>query len=411
MLAGWLRRTQGAVSRIARSSEPCRDLDVLVHYAETLRIPEQLLWFRLPPPAAGAAFAASGVDGQDSDDPRSTTEEGEPVERRNLLKIASLGAAATVLGEDARTRLVETLEHEHAPDDTAVCLLEKRMAELYRAEETVPARQLVDAVARHRQEAAQLLNLSASAAASDQLRRRLLSTMGEADALSGWLFFDLGRDRPATIRLRSALNLARQAGDRPLFACTLTYFSYLAGKRGNHDSARRMLTDAQQHVRGPSYPATRSWIAAREAEESAYMGDVDAARLAVERAITAFDYAKPLDERPWTSFYSQSRLGSLALSAYTRIDHPEGEKLFEELLRSESPHNSKVRAIVQVDRAMASARRKDYQTASEYAEESLQLVRQTETSVARHRLSALRSALPAAGTAGNLRDRLAAAGI
>src|SRR5215470_892818 len=46
-VAGWLGLTQAQVSRI-ENGPPVRHLDNLTHWARTLRIPEHLLWFKLP---------------------------------------------------------------------------------------------------------------------------------------------------------------------------------------------------------------------------------------------------------------------------------------------------------------------------------------------------------------------------
>ena len=47
LLGDWLGLTQAQVSRI-ENGPPIRNLDTLAHWARTLRIPPDLLWFRLP---------------------------------------------------------------------------------------------------------------------------------------------------------------------------------------------------------------------------------------------------------------------------------------------------------------------------------------------------------------------------
>jgi tetratricopeptide (TPR) repeat protein len=47
VVAGWLGLTQAQISRIENGA-PVRHLDSLTHWARTLRIPEHLLWFKLP---------------------------------------------------------------------------------------------------------------------------------------------------------------------------------------------------------------------------------------------------------------------------------------------------------------------------------------------------------------------------
>jgi transcriptional regulator with XRE-family HTH domain len=47
LVAGWLGLTQTQLSRI-ENGPPVKDLDKLIHWARTLRIPTDLLWFKLP---------------------------------------------------------------------------------------------------------------------------------------------------------------------------------------------------------------------------------------------------------------------------------------------------------------------------------------------------------------------------
>ena len=47
LLGDWLGLTQAQVSRI-ENGPPIRNLDTLAHWARTLRIPPDLLWFKLP---------------------------------------------------------------------------------------------------------------------------------------------------------------------------------------------------------------------------------------------------------------------------------------------------------------------------------------------------------------------------
>jgi transcriptional regulator with XRE-family HTH domain len=47
LVAGWLGLTQAQLSRI-ENGPPIRDLGKLIHWADTLRIPAEHLWFDLP---------------------------------------------------------------------------------------------------------------------------------------------------------------------------------------------------------------------------------------------------------------------------------------------------------------------------------------------------------------------------
>ena len=52
-LAEWLGLSQGQVSRVERGIHPVRDMDALIHWARTLRLPPGSAWFEVPPVAGG----------------------------------------------------------------------------------------------------------------------------------------------------------------------------------------------------------------------------------------------------------------------------------------------------------------------------------------------------------------------
>jgi tetratricopeptide (TPR) repeat protein len=232
--------------------------------------------------------------------------------------------------------------------------------------------------------------------------------LGETNALAGWLLFDLGRASDATNAWRSALRVAKETGDGPLAACALSYWSYLATSRNDTAPAIRLLQQARDYVPGSSAPATRSWIAAREAEELARLGDETGALRAVDRALTTFDFARPRSERPWTVFFSASRLGSMTVSTYTALRHRETTVAADSLLASLPPTHNKVRAIVLSDLTVNAVQTNDYERATALASDAIEAALRTETSLAKQRLLALAATLPSTGKGGltPLRDQI-----
>jgi hypothetical protein len=229
--------------------------------------------------------------------------------------------------------------------------------------------------------------------------------------LAGWLLFDLGRGNDAADAWRSALRVAKETGDGPLAACALTYWSYLAASRNDTAPAVRLLQQAKEYVPGSSAPATRSWISAREAEELARMGDETGSLRTVERALTAFDFARPRSERPWTVFFSASRLGSMTVSAYTILRHRDANAAADSLLTSLPPTHNKVRAIVLSDLTVNAVQTNDYDRATALASDAIEAASQTETSLAKQRLLALAATLQSTNNgdpANVLRDQIMA---
>ncbi|MFB9433262.1 helix-turn-helix domain-containing protein [Streptoalloteichus tenebrarius] len=410
----WIGLTQGQVSRHERGG-PVTDLHRLERWARALRVPERLLWFTLPPvePVDDFHPVKRLILPRNLPLRRQVPDEGgDDVNRRGLLKAAGVTAAAAgsaLLAASPWQRLTEATARGRAADDTTVELVEDKTSEFYQTEEVVPARQLLTALRQHRATIHALVNNTRRA----DLRSRLLVALGETDALTGWLWFDLNQPDHAALAWRGTLQLAEQVGDGPLAACALGYWSYLASARGATRAAIRMLVAAGERVRGSSAPATRSWIAVREAEERASLSEESEALRAVERAITAFDYAHPRTERPWTAFFTASRLGSSTVTTYNRLGHRDADATADSLLASLGPSENKVRALVLSDLALSAVRTQNFDRADGLASAALDLASRTEASLAIGRLRELRSALPRkrhSGTADQLRQRLAVLG-
>lgn len=328
--------------------------------------------------------------------------------RRDLLKIAgATAAAAGLLSDTPWQRLLNSVEKGRPVDTATVQLMQDRTADLFHTEETVPARQLLESIAQHRNTLTTLL----TNARIESIRHDLAVSLGETDVLTGWLLFDLGRGNEAANAWRSALKTAKEAGDGALAACALGYWSYLATSRNDTAPAARLLQQAREYVPGSSAPATRSWLSAREAEELARLGDETGALRAVERALTAFDFARPRSERPWTAFFGASRLGSMTVSAYTTLRHRDATVAADSLLMSLSPMENKVRAIVLSDLTINAAQTNDYDRASTLVSDAIELTVRTETTLAKQRLLLLAATLPSTNNGGDptadvLRDQI-----
>ncbi|QFU94685.1 hypothetical protein YIM_47800 [Amycolatopsis sp. YIM 10] len=129
---------------------------------------------------------------------------------------------------------------------------------------------------------------------------------------------------------------------------------------------------------------------------------------ALDQAVTVFDYAPNGPSRPWTSFFTENRLGSLAVSTFGRMNHRETDAAAADLLGSLTPSETKVRALVLADLATSAARSADFDRVQSLAAESAPLATRTEASLAIDRLWEVVELLPEqrTGTAGQTRERL-----
>lgn len=373
-LGDWCSLSQVQISRLEAAPQGPRDLNKLENWADRLFVPPRLRWFGTYTPRE----SQGPIDAPNVDD----------VDRRDLLKLGGIVAVSGV--QDAPwQRLTDVLDHGRPADAATVAALEDRTATYFRSEETIPARDLITSLQKHHQDLART-----AVATPGPLKTRLATTAGETAVLAAWTLFDLGRTADAERLYRNTVKSADKAGDNPLVACALGFWSYLAAARGDAASAIQMLRDASTRVRGSS-AATQSWITARLAEEQAAHGDNNDALRSLDRAIAAFDYASPQTERPWTCFYGASRLGSLTVSTYGRMAHPATDSIAEDLLRSLSPLETKVGALVLADLAESAARSRDYDKAQSLTRRAAPLAVRTEASLAIDRLWETVEHLPA----------------
>lgn len=234
-------------------------------------------------------------------------------------------------------------------------------------------------------------------------RAQLLVAAGESAALAGWLAFDMA-DLPTARRYYDlATRAGRAAGHPPVQALVLAYTSYAVD---NPTTARGMLRAAQQQLCTPGTATARAWVSAREAEESAAIGDREGALRALERAQTAYDYADPAQEQAWVRFFSRARLDSMAVAAYARLDHPDLADVATAALAALRPDDQKVRAVILGDVATAYTARGDYDQGAAVARDALAVTLESEATLGRQRLAALAAGLPDEPAARQLAEEL-----
>lgn len=383
-VAAWVGVSQVQVCRIERGVNRVRDIEKLIRWARALRMPASFAWFDLPHDL--------GVSGQTQGPctfAGKETEE-ENVKRRTLLAggfAAGISTAAST-GSDVEPweRRSRAKKNPHLLAVADVDQLEHDTTDFFRREEFEPARKLAPDLRRHIEDVNQVLTGSPP----DALRGRLLSAVGEALALYGWFTFDRNDKAAASRFYDLADSAARDAHDGALRACILGYRSYLVESTGDPRSARDMLVAAQEHTRTQANAATRSWLAAREAEvRGSLREDTDALR-ALDRATTAYDYARPHHERSWTGFFTGSRIGSMAVTTYTRMQHPQLGETADSVLATIGPNDAKTKAIILADLAVASMHCEAYDRAAVQATSALAVTTSREVSIGADRLRSLR---------------------
>jgi transcriptional regulator with XRE-family HTH domain len=102
VVADWMGLSQTQLSRIEKGA-PIKDLDRLTQWAYTLRIPADLLWFKLPQPlTAESVKAHHGLVPSSASSPVASAEEAGV---RSALLVAPQGQATDPAAEEAWRRL------------------------------------------------------------------------------------------------------------------------------------------------------------------------------------------------------------------------------------------------------------------------------------------------------------------
>ncbi|MEV0391767.1 hypothetical protein [Polymorphospora rubra] len=356
-----------------------------------IRRPSEEAW-----PAAGPATTGREDVRAHAGPPASRTDEHQwpaadvpdtvdEVRRRAIISLPALPFAAIAASPtEPWSRVAHAVRNPQLLDELGMEQLEWRTVDFFRREEHTPARQLALDLAAHLDTLEHLLR-----AAPSTFERRLLRTVGEALALAGWIAWDSKKPDEARNLYRRATAAAKDSGDGPLHACTLAYRSYMEEAAGSRPVARQLLIEAQAYVRSENSATTRSWLAGREAEVDAALGDDRQALRALDRAVTVYDYARPNQERPWTSFFTPSRLGSMAVTTYARLDHPDLDGTTDSVVESLPATDAKIGAVILADVATAAIQRGRYDRGAELGHQALDKTLAQEASLGRQRLREL----------------------
>ena len=254
-LARWLDRTQGAVSRIERSTSAPHDLLLLVRYAIVLKIPAEMLWFDLPGqelPVRESVFA--------------------PVPRRNAAEVRPgpvLDVSSLSEMEFIRRRLADTLGTGTATEES-LDDWERTVLGYGEATRWVDSRALLSSIM------ADFVDLERQLSTRQPTRsqRRLCRVAAQLAGLTSLVLTKLDAHGPARSWARTARLAADEAGDpavRAWVEAQEAYALYYGG--GSPGAAAEAAQLAQRLSRGPS--AGAALAAALEARAPGVMGHRD----------------------------------------------------------------------------------------------------------------------------------------
>ena len=305
--------------------------------------------------------------------------------RRSMLKL--LGLAPLALLPEA---VVEPGPADELRLSTVSVAALEALAEKYQRLYLVtdPSELLIPVLA-HLRTASGLLSESASSS----LRQRLLSNYGAVSLLAGRLsFFDLGDPPAARGHLTTALDAARESGDRVLAAAALGHASFVPAAEKNYAAAGDYLRGANSAAAKADAPALRSWLAAVEAELSTHAGARKTALAALDRAEVEIEESAPHPMPAWFDYYDQSRLDGFRGYSYQAFGKLEAaQSCLEGAVAALPERCAKQRSVVLTDLATVHLQNGEVEEACRTAGTAVQALQRAGYATGTHRLREFRS--------------------
>lgn len=311
-VAGWFGLTQTQLSRIENGPAP-QDLTKLIQWAGLLRVPAELLWFKLPGAPAPPTGADAGPVAEDWQD---------DVNRREVLQLLSLaGSLLTVPAADQFDLDRLAAADQAARVDTSTLDEYDRLnAQLWQAFSLSKAKRLALPLARKQ---LAVVTRSLHTSQSSAVRRRLCVLAGDLFQLCGEIFFDSNQYTEAAQCYSLAANASKEAGAVDLWACAMTRHAFIGVyERDFRKSVPLLDGGASLAKRGDPSLATRCWVAAVQAQTFAGLGDFSAC----ERALDAAEEVSQLSDQTHTSGwlrFAGSRLAEERGSCYVELRRPD----------------------------------------------------------------------------------------
>lgn len=295
----WLGLTQAQLSRIETSQDGPVDIGKLIHYAQVLGMPAELLWFKLPT----GGRTAGGVRGSSDACEWPGVGQDGPVDRRTFMT----ASASTGLASVAVPALDMLAALGHAPVPTEVRQSDidqvRASARLFTGwDHTYGGGVVREAVTAQLRWSAWLLE----ARCPNGMRTGLFAAVGALSGVCGFMAFDAYAHDDARRMFTFGLACAEEADDWHLRAKLLSNLARQAVWCGDPDAG---LTHTELAlVRRDRLTATElAMIHTARARALGKLGRAQETFAAVGDADEAFASSVPDDDPPWMAYYDQAQ--------------------------------------------------------------------------------------------------------
>jgi transcriptional regulator with XRE-family HTH domain len=280
-VANWLDLTQAQLSRIETGDAP-EHLTKLIRWAQILRIPAELLWFKVP--------TGSTLD---------------EVNRNEFLRAAAAVTATAAASPHGLLQLLNDTRSTDIPTRVGAAEIEQLRAasDLFASWDALYGGGLVrEVVAAQLRVAVSYLH----AGCAPGLRSDLYAAVGYLSHTAGFMAFDACAHRDATEMFGLALKCAEEADAWQLRAKILSSMARHAIWTGKPKDGLRLATKAFLH--SDRLTATeRAMLFTTEARAHGKLGDVEAVTTAVGRADEQFSHATPTEDPAWMAYYDSAQ--------------------------------------------------------------------------------------------------------
>lgn len=377
-VAGWVGTTQPQISKL-ETGPPIKDLDRLTFWARTLRVPAELLWFRLrgePSPSGpdGAVLPAARTVGAGVDEQPGVTDLLAELTVSGLPLLHQPATAPVGVGA------IDGLSLQQSADGVLRFFLQ--------LDDQMGGDTLYVPLARY------VARLAVNA------QRDLgggLPAFGQLSQMTGWLALDANQHPEARRYLTTAVYVAHEAHEPALAASSLAYMSLQETYRSHRTSALALAETAFATGAGVLTPLLETTLGTRLARAHAGLGDATQCLRSLEQARAAFANAGSDAEPSWVSYVDEIEVFAQEGACYLDLSLT-GEAAASlrhavELLERRAPHRVRDRVHYLSRLAKCHLVEREVEQACVTAEQALTLSRAIGSARVIERLSEFNDAL------------------
>jgi transcriptional regulator with XRE-family HTH domain len=329
LLGEWVGLSQGQVSRI-ENGPPIRNLDTLAYWARVLRIPPDLLWFKLP--EQSASRSTFGQHEETTEDTVQAASEIDDLGNLELTSLVSVLAADRLPLLDSRSEGgrvgVGALGGMSLPE-TAELLL-KLFLQL---DDELGGDVLYLPLARY----VGRLAVNVQEGASDDL-----AAFGQLAQMTGWLALDANHHGAARRYLTTAVYVAHEADEPALAASSLAYMSLQEAYRARPTPALSLAQTALTVGNGRLTPLTKTMLGTRLARAQAGLRQRAECLHTLDQVQAAFSNAGQREEPVWIFYVDEievaAQKGACYLDLGMTAEASAALTRALDLLKTQAPH-------------------------------------------------------------------------